>query len=158
MVQNTPWKIEVRGKRPCPEEARSPRLEPGLDGGPVREPLVAGSATGPSRAQPERATWLFSLPHLVDPPSAGETAGVRCTATWVAVVVMGLGDPDLGYRGCLWGHGRSPLLEGKSQSWCRRLSITGWIWCGLPPRTMSALDQNSWIGAGHNASPELPKA
>ena len=66
------------GERPCPEEAWGPRLEPGLDGGPVSERLVAGSATGPGQAQPERALRHFSLPHPVDPPSAGEGGRVQC--------------------------------------------------------------------------------
>ena len=65
----------------------------------ARERAPCRSATGPGQAQPKRATWHFSLPHPVDPQSAGETAGVGCAATWVAVVVMGLSDPDLGCRG-----------------------------------------------------------
>ena len=80
MVQNTPWKIEEWGGRPCLEEAWGPRLEPGPDGGPISECLVARSAMGPSRAQLEKAKWHSSLPHPVDPPSAGETGWgrVRC--------------------------------------------------------------------------------
>ena len=110
-----------------------------------------------SHAQPgsaRKAMWHFSLPHPVDPPSSGETAGVGCAATWVAVVVTGLGNPDLGGR--CW-RGMSPLLRGRRWSWYWRLSVTGLIWWGLPPCIALALDPNSWIGAGHFSSLELPK-
>ena len=124
--------MEVWGERPCPEEARGPRLEPALDGGPLSEHLVAESATGPGWAQPKKALWHFSLPNPVDPPSAGETAGVGCAATWVAVLVTGLSDPDLGGRGWLWGCGISPLLRGKEPELVRevehyRLDLVGLI-------------------------------
>ena len=71
-----------------PMENRGMRLEtlPGGSPGPTSGArpgrraesvlLVAGSAMGPSRAQPKSAMWHFSLPHPMDPPSAGETAGV----------------------------------------------------------------------------------
>ena len=73
MVHKTPWKIIKEEERPCPEEARGPRLEPGPDGGLVGERLVAGFATEPGRAQPEEATWhppLFVLwaHHLQEDP------------------------------------------------------------------------------------------
>ena len=82
-----------------PGGSPGPGPEPGPDGGPMSERLVAGSATGPDQAQPERAMWHFSLPHPVDPPSTGETAGVSSAVTWVAVVVTGLSNPDLDSRG-----------------------------------------------------------
>ena len=51
------------------------------------------------------------LPNHMDPPAAGETTGVGCAATRVAVVVTGLGDPDLGSRGWLLGWNVTTLGE-----------------------------------------------
>ena len=90
---------------------------------------------------------------LLPPQSRGPTI-----LGWVRCHMSGSGgdeprDTDLGGRGWLWGHGMSPLLGGRS----RRLSVTSWIWWGLPPCTALALDPNSWIGAGHYSSLEVPK-
>ena len=78
----------------------------------MSEHLVAGSAMGPGRPQSERATWHFSLPHPVDPLSAGKTAGVGCAAIWVAVVVTGLSNQNLGWSLPQWTRGSPPYAKG----------------------------------------------
>uniref|UniRef100_A0A8D3BKF5 Endonuclease/exonuclease/phosphatase domain-containing protein n=1 Tax=Scophthalmus maximus TaxID=52904 RepID=A0A8D3BKF5_SCOMX len=144
----TPWTTEEEEKRPSPEEARGPRLELGPGGGLVGERLVAGFATEPGRAQPEKATWHLPPLHPVGPPLIGRTAGVGCAATRVAVEVGDLDEPDLGCRSWLWGRGTSHLCGGRSRSLCGRWSATSWIWWGLPLRTVSVLELYSWIGVG----------
>ncbi|KAI3351371.1 hypothetical protein L3Q82_005914 [Scortum barcoo] len=64
-----------------------PILEPGLGLGLTGECMVARSLpTGPSRAQPEMATWA-RLP--VGSPPAGRSTRGRCNVVWVAVVAWG---------------------------------------------------------------------
>ncbi len=67
------WKNEVEIELLCLEEARGPCLEPGLEGGPVSERLVARVATEPGRAQPAEATW--PLLHPTGPSSTVRTTG-----------------------------------------------------------------------------------
>ena len=74
---------------PWPEGYRSPRLEPGLDGGPDSERLVAGPAAEPGRAQPEVTTRQLLFLSPVGPPPAGPTIGGGCSATRVAVKADG---------------------------------------------------------------------
>ena len=78
-------------------------------------------------------------------------------ANWSRVRGQTIYDPDLGGRGWFRGCEMSPLLGGRNRSWCGRLSVNGWIRWGLPSCTALTLDPNSWIGAGHYSSPELPK-
>ncbi|KAI4797561.1 hypothetical protein KUCAC02_025000, partial [Chaenocephalus aceratus] len=149
-------KQEVR--IPGPEEARGPLLEPGPEGGLVGESLVAGLATVPGRAQPEKAMWATPpLLRPAGPPPTGNSKGVGCAARRVAVKAEGLDGPDPGDRSWLWGRGTSPLWGGRSRSLCGRWSVTSWIWLGSPLRTVSALEPYFWIGVGLYSSPELLK-
>ena len=99
---------------------RGPLLEPGPEGGPASERLVAGHATEPGHAQPEKTTWTSSASPLLCPvgsPLTGKTARVRCAARQVAVKAEGLDRPDPRSRGWIWGCGTSPLLGERSRSW-----------------------------------------
>ena len=60
---------------PGQEEARGPFLEPGPEGGLVGERLVAGLATEPGRAQPEKATW--ATPPLLRPAGPPPTGWIN---------------------------------------------------------------------------------
>ena len=94
------------------------------------------------------------ISNMALPPPPSRTAGIGCAAIWVAEVVTGLSNPDLGGRGQLWGHGMSPGGEGAGVGgWVLPVGSGGaylhaqhWIWI-----------QNSWIGAGCHFSLDLPK-
>ena len=81
MVDKTP--NEERSKRRgylARRKPGAPRLEPGPDGGLDGECLVAGFATEPGRAQPEKATWypLPSSSHELTTCGKTRWGQVRC--------------------------------------------------------------------------------
>ena len=77
-------------KRPSPEEARVPHLEPGPEGGPTSVRLVVGHATEPGQAQPEEAMCLPPLLYPVGSPSTGRTAELGLMRSVQALGVEGL--------------------------------------------------------------------
>ena len=109
MVHKTPMKNKQRRG-----VTRGPRLELGLDGGLAGERLVAGSATGPGRAQPKKAMWHPSL--FFNPWAHHLWEDLFGSGTWVAVKVVGLNGPDLGGKSWLWGHGPSPRCGERNRS------------------------------------------